>query len=327
MKVVRDIRRFPPSARGAVVGIGVFDGVHRGHQRLLGRVVRIARAEQWPAGVITFHPHPARILHPHPLPLLMSLSFRLQVLAALGIDWCFVQHFTRAFARMSPETFVERRLVRTMETAVVVVGADFRFGAGRGGDLKRLADLAGALGFRLEVVSVGRGGVKSVGSTPIRRLITSGRLREASALLGRPVAVMGRVVRGDRRGRCLGYPTANVAVSDVVLPPSGVYAAEVFISDRAFPAIANIGIRPSFTDGGWLTLEVHVLDFDGDLYGRELVVAFHRRLRGERRFASAEGLVRRLAEDEARTRAWFARRQRREIPPGFLPEGTVLSVG
>ena len=291
-------------SRGPVVAIGIFDGVHRGHQAILRRAVRRARALRTRPVALTFFPHPAAILAPqHVPPLLLSLDQRRAAFAACGVPRTVVLRFTRALARWTPEQFVQRVLVRRLEAREVVVGHDFGFGRGRSGTIETLRALGRQYGFRVHVVPPVRVGRVRISSRVIRQTIALGRLDVARRYLGRSPTVVGRVVRGAGRGKRFGVPTANVQVTAGVLPPTGVYA--VWARTEGFTAggAANLGWRPTVEARrpAHPILEVHLFHRQvPPLRGRPLEVAFGRRLRAERRFPSLAALVAQIHRDIAR---------------------------
>lgn len=309
MDVLTDPDEVPELAPGSAVTIGAYDGVHRGHQAVLGEVRRRADERGLPTVVVTFDRHPASVVRPESAPkLLTDLDQRLEVLAATGdVDWAVVVTFDAERAAQEAEDFVGGLLVGTLGARLVVVGEDFHFGRRRRGNVELLTRLGDDLGF--DVVGFrlvpGADGAGPVSSTTVRAAVAAGDVEGAAALLGRPYEVRGTVVTGDRRGRELGYPTANVAVPpDILLPGDGIYAGwHVREDGRAKVAAISLGRRPTFHDGaGASVLEAHLLDFDGDLYGERARVRFVRRLRGEERFDSVEDLVTQMALDVEATR-------------------------
>jgi riboflavin kinase/FMN adenylyltransferase len=294
----------PPPGAEAAVAVGNFDGVHRGHQALVAATLAEARARSLRCVALTFDPHPAQVLQPDRAPRrLMTPERKAEHLAALGVQTLAVLPFTPELAAETPEGFAAKVLARGLRAGVTVVGEDFRFGKGRAGDVAELRRLGERLGF--EVVSlppVLEGGLP-VSSTRVRESLEAGDVRTAAALLGRPYFVEGVVVRGDGRGRRLGIPTANLEVENEIVPRGGVYAVRVRLEEGPpRPAVANLGLRPTF-GAGLPTLEAHLLDFDGSLYGQRLSVAFVDRLRDERRFPGPEALVAQIREDLAAARA------------------------
>ncbi|MGE0454208.1 MAG: bifunctional riboflavin kinase/FAD synthetase [Vicinamibacteria bacterium] len=289
------------------VAIGNFDGVHLGHQALVRRIVERARATTGSAVVLTFDPHPARVLAPERAPeALLTLEQRAELLAGLGVDRLAVLPFDAAMAGLAPEAFAERVLAGALGARAVVVGEQFRFGRGRSGDVAMLRAAGARLGFEvLSVAPVVEAGVR-VSSSRVRAALAAGEVELAGRLLGRLPFVDGRVVRGDGRGRQLGFPTANLDVLNQALPGPGVYAAWCRLPDgRMHGAAANVGRRPTF-GGGDLTVEAHLLDHAGDLYDRTLRLSFVRRLREERRFDGGDELARQIGADVHAARAALA---------------------
>jgi riboflavin kinase/FMN adenylyltransferase len=288
------------------VTVGTFDGVHRGHHDVLTRLAAHARRAGLHAVLVTFEPHPAEVLKPDRAPLLLTPGVeKLVALAECGIDRVVVLPFTRALAELSAEAFVERVLLPRVGMRELVVGYDHGFGRDRAGSVDVLRSLGERRGFPVEVVPpfVLAGG-ETVSSTMIRQAVLDGDLLRAAEALGRPYAVCGHVVRGERRGRLLGYPTINVRPpsSRKLLPPAGVYAVRVETPAGAFGGMMNLGPRPTFGDES-ISLEAHLFDADVALYDAAVRIVFVRRLRDTRRFDGPEALVRQLRDDEAEARA------------------------
>jgi riboflavin kinase/FMN adenylyltransferase len=282
VKVARSPEELGPGPRA--VALGTFDGVHRGHQRVLEAV----RETGLTSAVVTFDPHPRTALG-NQVSLLSTLERRLELIAAAGIDETLVVEFTLDLARLEPNEFADQ-VLRPIGTEIVVAGEDFRFGHGRQGDLERLAEL----GFEIRAVPL----LEGVSSSRIRELVADGAVEEAAGLLGRPVEVEGVVVTGNARGGTLGFPTANLAVRpDLVVPAFGIYAG----SALEHRAAVSIGTNPHY-GGRERRIEAFVLDFEGDLYGQRLIVELWRRLRDERAFESEEELVAQIARDVEETR-------------------------
>src|SRR4051794_31386211 len=316
MNVLRDIDELPRGLR-SVPASGIFDGVHRGHRRAIEALPRGAKGPAAQRVVLTSEPPPASIIHGTQPPALCDLNERLARLDRLGVDTVVVQHFDSAFAEQAPGTFLER-LCRGRQMVGLVMTAESAFGRDRSGGLTAIRELAEEFEYRvIEVPQVSTDG-SVVSSTRLRGLLAEGRLAQVNRLLGRPYAVVGNVVRGDERGRELGYPTANMDFDKpVALPPDGVYAVRVSWggNDPIEPAnerdgVASLGVRPTFTDAGARILEVHLFDFKGDLYGQRLRIEFVRRLRGEKRFASADALIRQMDRDSARAKAVLGSQRR-----------------
>ena len=311
MQLLRLTSEVVPQGRAPAVTVGNFDGVHRGHQQLVAETVKQAQAIGGRAMVLTFDPHPARVLVPERAPAaLMTLEQKADVLAGLGVEVLAVLPFDAQVAGQSAEEFARATLAQRLQARVVVVGSNFRFGRGREGDLPALRELGSALGFRVEEVTALLHEGEAVSSSRIRAALARGAVREARDLLGRRFFVDGSVVAGDRRGRELGFPTANLEIVNETLPAPGVYAAWCRSSSEPDAAplrgVANLGRRPTF-DGVAPTVEVHVLDFSGDLYGRPLRLEFEDRLRDEQRFSGPAALAEQIARDVERARGMLER--------------------
>lgn len=281
----------------SAVAVGNFDGVHRGHQALVAAAVAQARATGGAAVVLTFDPHPVRVLRPQAAPgVLTTLAQKAELVRALGIERLVALEFDARVAALSPEDFAREVLLGALGARHVVVGESFRFGRDRRGDPASLAEIGSRLRFAVEVVPPVLHAGRPISSSRVREALAAGAVREAAELLGRPHAVDGLVVRGDGRGRALGIPTANLATGDLLLPAPGVYAGQLRVGREWHRAVVNVGKRPTF-GGTSLVVEAHILDFEADLYGSGVRLAFHQRLRGEERFASAEALVARIQDD------------------------------
>jgi riboflavin kinase/FMN adenylyltransferase len=286
-----------------VVTIGVFDGVHRGHQSIVGRAVERARDTGQPAVVLTFDPHPSEVVRPgsHP-PVLTPLRRRADILEQLGVDVLCVQPFTPEVSRQQPDEWVHEVLLERLHAAAVVVGENFRFGHKAVGDLGTLRTLGRTFGFATEGVPLLRDDDVTLSSTFVRSSIDAGDVAQAARALGRPHRVDGIVVRGEGRGRQLGYPTANVrSERHVAVPADGIYAGWAVLRGLRLPAAISVGTNPTF-EGKERTVEAYILDFDSDIYGVELGVEFVERLRGMERFDRVEDLVAQMGRDVERTR-------------------------
>lgn len=289
-----------------VVTLGNFDGIHLGHRSILKRLCTRARALGCPSVVYTFEPHPLKVVAPSKSPpLILDTKDKLSLIEGFGIDFLVLARFTERFASTHPRQFVEDVLVKGLGAREVLVGLNFSFGKGRTGNVDYLKGLGLELGFRVSVaVPVKRGGAV-VSSSRIRALVLDGELAGAGALLGRPYSIKGSVKKGAKLGRGIGFPTANLEVQSELTPGSGVYAARVKLGRRVLNALVNIGIAPTFARGS-KCVEVHLLDFKGDIYGRPMKVAFLKRLRDEMRFATGEALARQIRKDSARAEKIFA---------------------
>jgi riboflavin kinase/FMN adenylyltransferase len=311
-RTLRSIDDLPAKLRFALA-IGVFDGAHRGHRRVIDALLEAARRHHAEPVALTFDPHPSEIVRGEAPPLLCDPEERIALLHGLGVGIVVLQHFDRAFADQSPEAFLAR--VRAgRELLALVMTPESAFGHDRAGTTAKIRRLAPELGF--ELVEIGqvasRGAV--VSSSRVREALAAGRLAEVRRLLDRPYTVTGTVIRGDRRGRALGYPTANLSFpAPVALPPDGIYAVRAawggrdpLNPTRRADGAASLGVRPTFGDGGARVLEVHLFDVAENLYGKRMRVEFVRRLRGEQRFANAAALVRQMNRDATRARAVLA---------------------
>lgn len=310
-----DVIYFPDDMRPSrwvqpVLALGNFDGLHRGHSKIIDRVRRGASESGGTAVVLTFEPHPPRIVRPDKAPrLLMTPTQKRDALATAGVQGMAVVRFTPELARWEPEVFVRRVLVEWLRVAEVWVGADFLFGRDRAGTFSLLRALGVQWGFRAEKIDAVRYKEFVVSSTRIRRLVAEGRVDEAGALLGHHYELDGTVVQGDQRGRLIGFPTANLASANEVVPPHGVYATLALLDGVARPAVTNIGVRPTFSEGSAASVETHVLDLPADhepLYDRPMRVAFIQRLRDERRFGDIDALRAQIDADVRRARRLFA---------------------
>jgi len=277
--------------------MGVFDGVHVGHQAVIARAVAAAEREGGLAGLLTFDPHPIRVIAPGKAPaaLLATLDHKAEIVADLGVRLFLPLHFDAEFAAMEAGEFIARLMAAPVRT--LAVGEDWRFGHNRSGDVALLKDEAGKRGFQLEAVTPVMIDGDRVSSTRIRQAIGDGNLEAAARMLGRPYSVSGTVVPGDQLGRTIGFPTANLPTGDIQLPPSGVWAVRVRDQKGRFcKGVANLGMRPT-VDGSEKRLEVHLFDFSGDLYGSNLDVQFVKHLRPEEKFPSLEALRAQIEQD------------------------------
>ena len=290
-----------------VIALGNFDGLHRGHLKIIERVKRGAAEHGGTPMAMTFDPHPPRIVRPDKAPpLLMTKAQRLEALHKAGVQCVAVVRFTKELSQWDADTFVRKVLVDWLRVSEVWVGANFLFGHERTGTFSVLRGLGQSYGFRADKIDPVRYKDFVVSSTRIRRLVTEARMDEAGALLGRPYFVDGTVVEGKRRGRELGFPTANLETQNELVPPNGVYATIMTIDGVVHGGVTNIGMRPTFGETA-PTIETHVLDFSGDLYGRTVRLAFVQRLRDERRFEDVDALKAQIDADKRRAERLFTR--------------------
>ena len=306
MQVFRGIPR-PIERVACALTIGNFDGVHRGHQALLARVVAAAQARGIAATVMTFEPHPRELFTPDRAPMRISgLRDKLEALAHYGIDRVIVQHFNRTFAALSPDAFVNL-LIQGCQARWVLVGDDFRFGARRAGDVALLQRHASHGAFELEQMPTVVEGEQRISSSAVRAALADGDLARAQHLLGRPYAISGRVLHGRKLGREIGFPTMNLRIAHRHPAVQGVFAVRVHgLGDAARPGVASIGLRPTVEDSGRWMLEVHLFDFADHVYGRLVRVEFLQKLRDEVRYASLVELAAAIADDARRARELFA---------------------
>ena len=293
-----------------VLTIGNFDGVHLGHRALLGELMAKARELALPGTVLTFEPHPRELFAPDQAPArLASMRDKLELLAECGVDRVHVCRFDRKLAGLTAEEFIEQILVRGLSVRHLIIGDDFRFGKARGGDFSLLQQAGTAHRFVVEAMrTVDFGGLR-VSSSAVRDALAAGDIEQAESLLGRPFVIAGRVMDGRKLGRTIGFPTANIQVRRKRLPLSGVFAVTVSgIDSTPLPGAANIGVRPTVAEGLKPVLEVHLLDFDRNIYGRHVDVNFMHKLRSEAKFESLDALKAQIARDVADVRAYFATR-------------------
>jgi riboflavin kinase/FMN adenylyltransferase len=302
MRILHDWRAIPPDARGATVALGNFDGVHLGHHSVI-RAAHAARPDL-PLAALTFEPHPREVFRPDDPPFRLTLSAeRADALAGLGVAILYELPFYREFSMMSAEDFVARVLHQGIGARHLTCGQDFAFGHRRGGDTGFLARRAEALGMGLTLVPPVTDGEGPLSSTRIRRVLQDGYPERATAELGRPWTIRGLVVHGDKRGRTIGFPTANVPLGRHLEPARGVYAVRARLADgTCHKGVANIGRRPTVSAEPESRLEVHVFDYDGDLYGQEITVALLSYIRAEVRFSGLDALKAQIATDAAEAR-------------------------
>jgi riboflavin kinase/FMN adenylyltransferase len=298
----------PPLWRQPVLALGNFDGMHRGHLKIIERVRRGAEERGSTAVAMTFDPHPSKIVRPDKAPpLLMTHQQKLEALARGGMHGVAIVRFTPELAQWDPETFVRSVLVEWLHVAEVWVGANFLFGHDRSGNFSLLRSLGARYGFRAEKIDPVRYKDFVVSSTRVRRLVSEGRVDEAGALLGHYYGLDGTVVQGQKRGRELGFPTANLCPENELVPPAGVYATTANIDGMSYPALTNIGTRPTFESGDENVIETHVLDINKDMYGAKLRLGFVQRLRDEKKFDGVDALKAQIETDRARARDLFDR--------------------
>lgn len=295
------------AGRKVCLAIGVFDGVHLGHQQIIRQTVAEARQHEAAALIVTFDPHPATIVAPHRVPpMIYSLPQKLRTIESLGPDALLLIHFNEAFSEQTGEVFIRRLAADLGQLQSICVGADFTFGHKRSGDVKLLQRLGAELKFTVHGMAALALDGQPVSSTRIREAVRAGNLDAASQMLGRAYSIAGRVVHGGQIGNQLGFPTANLDTAGLLLPSGGVYAAHVDFGGKNYRAVLNIGHRPTLkSPAPELRVEVHLLDFAGDLYGQEMEITFASRLRDEQKFASLDELKAQIARDITEARLHF----------------------
>jgi riboflavin kinase/FMN adenylyltransferase len=307
MAVISDLQQLKEPLINPVLTIGNFDGVHKGHLTLFDMVKERAKSINGQSALMTFDPHPIKVMKPGNGPPLITLTQqKLQLIEYANIDVIFCIPFTKEFASITANEFVQDILVDRIGIKEIVVGYDYTFGQGRKGDIRLLQEMGEALGFMVHVVEPVHVGNKLVSSTSIRKLVQDGNLSEAKQLLGRDYQISGTVVRGKNRGgRLLGFPTANLELIDELVPKVGVYAVKVVVGDQSFDGVTNIGYNPTFGKGPF-SVESHILDFKEDLLGKDIQVKFVERLRDERPFGSIKDLADQIGRDVLSARKLFS---------------------
>jgi riboflavin kinase / FMN adenylyltransferase len=313
MHVFRTWSEVPPALKGGVIALGNFDGLHLGHQAVIGRAIALARKKGVAAAVMTFEPHPRMFFKPDQEPFCLSpFRMKARVIEALGVDYLYVQTFDKEFSQRSPDNFVAEILVGGLGLSHIVVGYDYVFGHQRKGNVEVLRELAAQYGFEVTAVEKLSAGDERFSSTNVRNVLRDGKPREAARMLGRYWEIEGRVESGDKRGRQLGFPTANVPYSDYLHPKRGVYAIRAGVDQGAetvwHSGVANFGNRPTF-DKTDILLEAHLFDFNEDLYGKHLRVALIDHIRDERKFDGLEALKAQIKADSDIARHMLAYEQ------------------
>ena len=299
------------AGRPAAVTIGKFDGVHRGHQHLVRRLLEEARKRDLASVVVTMHPHPATVLRPGtPISYLCSLEERVELLQGLGVDQVAVLSFTSELAQLSYREFVTL-IIDQLDMRLLLAGSDLALGRNREGDVEAIRPLALEKGFELTLVELLSEDDEKVGSGAVREALAAGEMETVTRLLGRPFALHGPVVRGAERGRTIGFPTANIAIgADLALPSFGVYVTRAYLGESTYDSITNIGKRPTF-DEDRPTIETHILDFDADCYEQQLRIELLARVRDELRFDGVEALTAQIGSDVQTARDYFAQERKR----------------
>jgi riboflavin kinase/FMN adenylyltransferase len=303
MEIIKGIENLKRPFRNPVVTLGNFDGVHLGHQKIFKRIKEEASKIDGEGVVITFEPHPLKVLAPEKfLPLLTPFRKKMMLIERSGIETVLCIEFSLAFSEISPFEFIKNNLVEKVKVKKVIIGYNYHFGKGQRGDVQTLKDAGKVFSFEVEVMEPLKVGQTIVSSSMIRDLIQRGEVEEASKLLGRDYPIIGKVVEGVKRGQTLGFPTANLEISDGLYPKAGVYAVEVVWHQQRFNGLANVGLNPTFLPeqtgkGKPISLEVYILDFNRDIYGEEIEADFKRRIRDEVRFESPSHLIIQIQKD------------------------------
>jgi len=297
MLLITNLSKITVPFQKSVVTLGNFDGLHLGHQELIRMVIRRARELNGRSMVVTFRPHPLKILAPEKCPPLISIyEEKIQLFEKLGIDILVKIPFSLHFAEMSPRAFVKDILYDVLGAQEIFVGYNYRFGKGREGTTATLKKMGEEYGFNVrEVGQISYNG-EVISSTKIRHLLKDGEVEHAARLLGRPYAITGIVIKGDSRGKTLGFPTANIASKHAIIPSNGVYAVKLLAREKCLDGVVNIGLRPTF-DASTLAIEVHIFDFNEDLYGEEITLFFIGKLREEQKFETSEALIEQIRRD------------------------------
>lgn len=302
MRIINDLTFTKEDFTSPVVTIGNYDGLHLGHQAIIKRVIELAKEGKGEAVVLTFEPHPVKFLHPElQIPLITPSRKKMLLLAQFGVDVTINLPFTDDIARMTAKEFIQEIVQRRIAPRQVVVGFNFTFGKGRTGTSGELKKIGESLGFNAEIIPPFHVDGEVVSSTRIRELIARGDIREANRMLGSNFFMLGKVIHGHARGKELGFPTANLEITQDLYPKEGVYAATVMVDERRYDGVVNIGTNPTFGDEQ-LAVEVFLFDYQGDLYGKELQVALVDKLRDEQAFPSPELLVRQIEKDIQRAK-------------------------
>lgn len=303
MQVINGFEKFPPLPKNTIITIGNFDGVHLGHQRILQFLAKEAKKNDLFSLVLTFSPHPEKILGKSKIKMIQTLDQRLEAIKRFGIQFVLVTPFDRHFSNLSSHDFIQKILIRTLRAKEVVIGENFHFGKNREGDISTLRTLGSRFGLRVhEIPSVSKDG-RIVSSSLIRSLLLEGKIEEANTLLGRSYEIKGKVIKGKARGKTLGFPTANIESENEIIP-LGVFISEVRINSKTFPSITNAGYRPTFGKDA-MQIESYIINFNKNLYGNEITIRLIKKIRDEKKFKKSEDLSLQLAKDLEEAKTFF----------------------
>ncbi len=308
MRIFRDLQDLPSFSR-SVVTIGTFDGVHFGHQQIISKINDLAAELEGESILITFHPHPRTIVNnAQKVELLSPLEEKLSLFKRYGIDNVVVVPFTRSFSQQSPRAYIKDFLVRNFAPKVIVIGYDHRFGKDRGGDIELLRGMSDEFAYSVKEISPQQVDDLAVSSTKIRRALAAGDVQQAGNLLGHEYEIRGVVIRGQQLGRKIGFPTANIQAEDPdkLIPKNGVYAVRALLRDTLFKGMLNIGVRPTVDEAAVRSIEVHLFDFEQNIYGDKISVQLVKKLRSEKKFADLQELIAQLQRDELLSRSILA---------------------
>ncbi|RMF94187.1 MAG: bifunctional riboflavin kinase/FAD synthetase [Candidatus Schekmanbacteria bacterium] len=305
MKLIRGVPDRRLDIKKSVVTIGNFDGIHLGHQEIFNELLETSRSLDGKSVVISFHPHPLKILSPEKCPpLINTIREKIELISRMGIDYLVCIRFSKEFSEIEPEKFIKEILIDRIGMKKLLVGYDFGFGRGRSGSIDFIKENSKKLGYEVKIIEPLKLGDVIVSSTLIRNLVLEGKVERAKTYLGRPFSIRGRVVEGAKRGRKLNFPTANISTFNKIIPPNGVYIAETLIDGVKYPSLVNVGTRPTFQGRGTL-VESYLLDFNRDIYGKFIRVFFLHYIREEMKFKNEGELKARMHEDLKEAKNFF----------------------
>jgi riboflavin kinase/FMN adenylyltransferase len=305
MQVIKGLQNIPPLPENCAVAIGNFDGVHLGHQKILQILTEDAKKNNFYPIVLTFHPHPEKILTNRKIELIQTLEQRLKEIEKSGVQMTVVLPFDKDFALVTAEEFIRTIVCQKLKATKIIVGDNFRFGKDRAGDVTKLHEFASLYGFTVQSIPPVKLGDSIVSSSLIRKLLREGKIGKANTLIGRPYEIVGIVVRGKSRGKKLGYPTANIRAKNEIAPP-GVFVSRVGIGSKTYPSVTHVGSKPTF-DEEEIMIESYIIDYNKSLYKKRLRVFLLKKIRGEKKFQSPEALSQQIKNDLEKTFAYFGK--------------------